>query len=985
MPRGGRQSISESGTEEMVTEVNTTPCQTPSAPAGGIAAAGERPKSCKAPRRSVTKKADVAYGFFLPTSEDFDKWPGLQVWKESVQLQDSQCRWKLLLRQADYASAWSCVEQRTTKYLQETLLPFVDYRTELDDGKHVMLAFTGLHSVLCAVASAVCDDFRQHIKMPEFIAVVQPEAEQNYLDGIEEVDIAAMFRGEPLPEKRTEAPAKHSRLPAMDFETCVEPCSSPRTDFVAGSTESKRRRTMTPESEDATGARLMTGLSLSSTPERSAIQAAVMVEVAEKVSDFVDLRQLSSHELDRNPSVLSSQQNVFGALTNIVQQHYMQHFPLAMAVALRPVSQLMECMLDCQLNADNEPPKGKNAWSLFKGAFESSVRCMIELGLMESVVVPAFQLTCQQRVGREMVDMFDHEKKVKGFLTFHPPFSAISAVAQMIMGQTTCGQHLLFSYGMKSVTALVEWAKRQYIEQVVGNFFDLLLQWPKSKKTFIELKLLMDEASSHQVIYAVIVSLQRQFHSRLLRPGLNTQDILAVYTAAIRALRIVDPSRVIQDLVCQTVRVYLRSRPDTVRCIMSHITHINHSREGEENRKSSLPALDAMIEEEEQAMAESLLNPTNSASDIDMDNWEFWQPDPLYAELLTTSARTDRQADTIELLMSIYGGQDVFINEYQLILAEKLLGYYSFDAEEETKHLKMMTKRFGETLLQKSEVMSRDAIESKQYQRKMLSSKKLDADSKALPLPCGPAKRVMPVRTLVISQNYWPEIRAEKMKVPEALQQAMGEYTALFEEVTASRTIDVRPELGHVTFELHLDEGRSMHVRCNPVYVAIILHFTQQSIWPLDQLAQQLGLSAIVLKRKLQYWQRRNVLEECEANVYSVVADGSFLSQEDVRRMDDEEIESAVRYVAEVNPDEQSLQNQLQMFWKYMMNMLITVPTITIERLFSMVRMFIIRGQTKREVTIDHLRHFLDTKVRTRELIFLNNKYSLPKKDAKEA
>ena len=114
---------------------------------------------------------------------------------------------------------------------------------------------------------------------------------------------------------------------------------------------------------------------------------------------------------------------------------------------------------------------------------------------------------------------------------------------------------------------------------------------------------------------------------------------------------------------------------------------------GDGGRRSSLPALDAMIEEEEAAIALNLLNPKNSTSDVDMENWKAWQPDPVYVELLSSHKRTDRQADTIELLMSIYGGQDVFINEYQLILAEKLLGYYPFDADEEYKHLKMMTKR----------------------------------------------------------------------------------------------------------------------------------------------------------------------------------------------------------------------------------------------------------------------------------------------------
>ena len=212
----------------------------------------------------------------------------------------------------------------------------------------------------------------------------------------------------------------------------------------------------------------------------------------------------------------------------------------------------------------------------------------------------------------------------------------------------------------------------------------------------------------------------------------------------------------------------------------------------------------------------------------------------------------------------------------------------------------------------------------------------------------------------------------------------MSDYRARFEVASETRTVEIRPELGRVEFDLHLDDGRTMHLKCNPVYAAIILHFAEESKWSLEELADKLGLSASVLKKKLSFWQRRNVLEESEPNVFSVVPEGNFLSTEDLRRMDDEEIESAVRYVAENNQEEQNMQIQLQMFWKYMTTMLNTVQTITIDRLFAMVRMFIIRGPTKKDVTIDHLRSLLDAKVRARELVYANNRYSLPKKEVKE-
>ncbi len=40
--------------------------------------------------------------------------------------------------------------------------------------------------------------------------------------------------------------------------------------------------------------------------------------------------------------------------------------------------------------------------------------------------------------------------------------------------------------------------------------------------------------------------------------GVNTNDILTAYINAIKALRVLDPSGVLLDLVCEPVRKYLR-------------------------------------------------------------------------------------------------------------------------------------------------------------------------------------------------------------------------------------------------------------------------------------------------------------------------------------------------------------------------------------------------------------------------------------------
>lgn len=67
----------------------------------------------------------------------------------------------------------------------------------------------------------------------------------------------------------------------------------------------------------------------------------------------------------------------------------------------------------------------------------------------------------------------------------------------------------------------------------------------------------------------------------LLAAGAATVDILQQYVSAIRALRAVDPSRGIVEVVSAPIQGYLRGRTDAIRCIVASLTD-NGGGEGEE-------------------------------------------------------------------------------------------------------------------------------------------------------------------------------------------------------------------------------------------------------------------------------------------------------------------------------------------------------------------------------------------------------------------
>lgn len=63
----------------------------------------------------------------------------------------------------------------------------------------------------------------------------------------------------------------------------------------------------------------------------------------------------------------------------------------------------------------------------------------------------------------------------------------------------------------------------------------------------------------------LIKSLKQALETRLLHPGVNTNDILTGYVAAIKAIRNLDSTGVLLETITEPVKQYMRSRSDAVR------------------------------------------------------------------------------------------------------------------------------------------------------------------------------------------------------------------------------------------------------------------------------------------------------------------------------------------------------------------------------------------------------------------------------------
>lgn len=69
-----------------------------------------------------------------------------------------------------------------------------------------------------------------------------------------------------------------------------------------------------------------------------------------------------------------------------------------------------------------------------------------------------------------------------------------------------------------------------------------------------------------------------------------------------------------------------------------------------------------------------------------------WEPDPVEADPSRTS-KSRRLMDIISMLVGIYGSKELFVNEYRVMLAEKLLNKSDYDTDRDIRTLELLKVR----------------------------------------------------------------------------------------------------------------------------------------------------------------------------------------------------------------------------------------------------------------------------------------------------
>ncbi|XP_061459811.1 anaphase-promoting complex subunit 2 [Rhineura floridana] len=486
---------------------------------------------------------------------------------------------------------------------------------------------------------------------------------------------------------------------------------------------------------------------------------------------------------------------------------------------------------------------------------------------------------------------------------------------------------------------------RLYASMRIEELFSIIRDFPESKPAVEDLKYCLERTNQRQQLLS---SLKSALEMRLLHPGVNTSDIITLYISAIKALRELDPSMVILEVACEPIRKYLRTRDDTVRQIVAGLTG---DAEGSGDLANELSKADPVTLENGQESDEDACEP------------EDWVPDPVDADPGKSSSKR-RSSDIISLLVSIYGSKDLFINEYRTLLADRLLHQFNYSAEREIRNVELLKLRFGEAQMHYCEVMLKDMADSRR-----INTNIRDEEQK-LPEEERPPFGLVAV---ILSNEFWPPLKEEKLELPEQIKEAMEAYSKKYEKLKAMRTLNWKHHLGLVYLDVELAD-RTLSLSVSPVQAAIILHFQSKGTWTLQELSEVLKVPAASLRRKMTLWLQQGVLREEPPGTFMVIEEEQKDRAEKVVLIDsDEEGDSAMASQADQK------EGELQVFWTYIQAMLTNLESLSLERIHSMLKIFVMTGPMVTEIDIQELQGFLQKKVRDQQLIYSGGVYRLPK------
>ncbi|XP_024029437.1 anaphase-promoting complex subunit 2 [Morus notabilis] len=508
----------------------------------------------------------------------------------------------------------------------------------------------------------------------------------------------------------------------------------------------------------------------------------------------------------------------------------------------------------------------------------------------------------------------------------------------------------------------------------IAKLFEIIVDYPDSLPVIEDLKQCLEYTGQHSKLVESFITALRY---RLLTAGASTNDILHQYVSTIKALKTMDPAGVFLEAVGEPIRDYLRGRKDTIKCIVTMLTDGSGG-----NSNISGNTGDSLLEElnrdEESQENTGLDDDFNTDDKQAWINAIRWEPDPVEADPLKGS-RNRRKVDILGMIVGIIGSKDQLVNEYRVMLAEKLLNKSDYDIDTELRTLELLKIHFGESSMQKCEIMLNDLIGSKRTNSNIkatinqLSQTGSELGDTALPMDI--------LDATILSSNFWPPIQDESLVIPQPVDQLLSDYAKRFNEIKTPRKLLWKKNLGAVKLELQF-EDREMQFTVAPVHAAIIMKFQDEASWTSKNLATAIGVPVDVLNRRINFWISKGVLAESireDNNHVFTLMEGMVDSSKNVGNsgnceelVADDEGEKSVASV------EDQLRKEMTVYEKFIMGMLTNFGNMALDRIHNTLKMFCVADPSY-DKSLQQLQSFLSGLVAEEKLELRDGMYSLKK------
>lgn len=555
----------------------------------------------------------------------------------------------------------------------------------------------------------------------------------------------------------------------------------------------------------------------------------------------------------------------------------------------------------------------------------------------------------------------------------------------------------------------------------ISELFDIVLEWPASKGALDDLKASVTTPRRRwQLTDAFSAALQR----RLLHPARSTLDILRVYISMIRTFHALDHSKVLLSRVVPSLQLYLVQREDAVRIVVTGL--LASQEEVEQAQKASSSGANGVGRCGKLIELAMLLNDPDQQRRVDLDEEDLdwgdmnWVPDPVDAGV---NYKRPKSEDVVGTLITTLGSQDVFIKEFQNIIAEYLLSTQT-DFAQEQKVLDLLKKRFGDSALQNCEVMIKDIYDSRKVDTHIRrvelgqppqpprafgtpiaplpyedSGRDLDVDEENL--------GQVPYDARILSRLYWPNIVQETFVLPQGVEEQQKKYELGFERLKSARRLTWLNQLGQATVELEL-EDRTVETECRTFEAAVIYAFQDEDAADaethgaarrtIEELQETLQMDEELVLQALEFWVSKEVLVRASNDPGAFVvlerkdspptrpelhpsmsAPAALESEQQQQQHNIPPAKPAVvKRVGTTSAMDAKENERRAMYWQFIVGMLTnSMPLMPLSQMGMMMRMLIADGFPWGD---EELQEFLTQKVDMGELEIVGGKYKLVKK-----